>query len=72
LRLRDQGFLPPAPSAVFEYRRNGLTRHSLHKVEPFRRLGVPGIYWLYPLADRRVATKGGRASSWLASRLQGR
>ncbi len=32
------------------------------KAEPFRRLGVSGIYRLYPLADRRAATSGGRAT----------
>jgi hypothetical protein len=72
LRLRSQGFLPPAPSAVFEHCTNGLTGHSPPKAEPFRRLGVSGIYRLYPLADRRAATSGGRATACLANRLTGR
>lgn len=45
------------------------------EVEPFRWLGVHGMYWLYHLADRREAASGGRATSrlaTLANRLTGR
>ncbi|WP_151719115.1 NAD(P)/FAD-dependent oxidoreductase [Gemmobacter serpentinus] len=43
--------------------------------EPLRWLGVHGMYWLYHLADRREAARGGRATSrlaTLANRLSGR
>ncbi len=45
------------------------------EVEPFRWLGVHGMYWLYHLADRREAASGGRATSrlaTLANRITGR
>ena len=45
------------------------------EVEPFRWLGVHGMYWLYHLADRREAARGGRATSrlaTLANRITGR
>lgn len=45
------------------------------EVEPFRWLGVHGMYWLYHLADRNEAASGGRQTSRLAvwaNRLTGR
>ncbi|MDQ0348761.1 NAD(P)/FAD-dependent oxidoreductase [Ancylobacter vacuolatus] len=37
------------------------------EVEPFRWLGVHGMYWLYHKADRNEASTGGRATSRLAT-----
>ncbi|GLS86503.1 FAD-dependent oxidoreductase [Cypionkella aquatica] len=45
------------------------------EVEPFRWLGVHGMYWLYNLADRREAASGGQRTSrlaTLANRITGR
>lgn len=45
------------------------------EVEPFRWLGVTGMYWLYHMADRREAAKGGLRTSRLAklaNKLTGR
>lgn len=45
------------------------------EVEPFRWLGVHGMYWLYHLADRREAASSGARTSrlaGLANRLTGR
>lgn len=45
------------------------------EVEPFRWLGVHGMYWLYHKADRNEAAGGGRTTSrlaTLANRLTGR
>ena len=45
------------------------------EVEPFRWLGVHGMYWLYNLADRREAARGGLKASplaTLANRITGR
>ena len=36
------------------------------EVEPFRWLGVHGMYWLYHLADRNEAASGGKRTSKLA------
>ena len=45
------------------------------EVEPFRWLGVHGMYWLHNLADRRDAASGGLRTSrlaTLANRMTGR
>ncbi|MFN4156186.1 MAG: NAD(P)/FAD-dependent oxidoreductase [Paracoccaceae bacterium] len=45
------------------------------EIEPFRWLGVHGMYWLYNLADRREAASGGQRTSrlaTLANRIVGR